>query len=81
MQSGMKFVQLIEYNLRNIFLKESYTICGGETILRHFFKNQNWAYLCINILKFYIICFYCLLSWGLSKLIETKLQSTYIYLI
>ena len=41
MQSGMKFVQLIEYNLRNIFLKESYTICGGETILRHFFKNLS----------------------------------------
>ena len=27
----MKFGQLIEYNMRNIFLKESYTKCVGET--------------------------------------------------
>ena len=38
---AMKFSQLIEYNLRNIFLGESYTKCGGETIPRPFFKNQN----------------------------------------
>ena len=34
-----------------------------------FIKNQNWAYLWINVPKFYIFCFYCLPSWGLSKLI------------
>ena len=28
----MKFGQLIEYNMRNIFLKKSYTKYGGETI-------------------------------------------------
>ena len=28
------------YN-RNIFLKKSYTKCGGETIPRSFVKNQN----------------------------------------
>ena len=27
----MKFDQLIEYNMRNIFLEKSYTKCGGET--------------------------------------------------
>ena len=27
----MKFGQLIEYNIRNIFLEKSYTKCGGET--------------------------------------------------
>ena len=27
----MKFGQLIEYNMRNIFLEKSYTKCGGET--------------------------------------------------
>ena len=32
-----------------------------------FLKIQNWAYLWINILKFYIFCFYYLASWGLSK--------------
>ena len=30
----MKFLKLIEYNNRNIFLEKSYTKCGGETITR-----------------------------------------------
>ena len=30
----MKFGQLIEYNMRNIFVEESYTKCAGKTILR-----------------------------------------------
>ena len=32
----MKFDQLIEYNIRNIFLEKSYTKYGGETSLRPF---------------------------------------------
>ena len=32
----MKPGQLIEYNLRNIFLEKSYTKCGGETSSRPF---------------------------------------------
>ena len=32
----MKFGQLIEYNMRNIFLEKSYTKCGGETGPRPF---------------------------------------------
>ena len=39
-------------------------------------KNQNWAYLWINDLKFYSASIYCIPSWGLSKYIETKLQTT-----
>ena len=35
----MKFGQLIEYNMRNIFLEKSYTKCGRETILRPFSKK------------------------------------------
>ena len=35
----MKFDQLIEYNMRNIFLEKSYTKCGGKTIPRPFSKN------------------------------------------
>ena len=31
---AIKFDQLIEYSMRNIFLKKSYTKCGGETIPR-----------------------------------------------
>ena len=32
----MKFGQLIEYNMKNIFLEKSYTKCGGETSPRPF---------------------------------------------
>ena len=31
---AMKFGQLIEYNMRNIFVEKSYTKCAGETIPR-----------------------------------------------
>ena len=30
----MKFGQLIEYNMRSIFVEKSYTKCAGETIPR-----------------------------------------------
>ena len=30
----MKLDQVTEYNMRNIFVEESYTKCGGETIPR-----------------------------------------------
>ena len=68
----MKFGQLIEYNVRNIFLQKSYTKQGGETSPRHFsaklklIKSQyniiNSLKLLINSLKFYTVCFYCNLS-------------------
>ena len=32
----IKYGQLIEYNIGNIFFEKSYTKCGGETSLRHF---------------------------------------------
>ena len=37
----MKFGQLIEYNMRNIFLEKSYAKCGGETISRPFSKKSK----------------------------------------
>ena len=37
----MKYGQLIEYNMRNIFLEKSYTRCGGETIPRPFSKKSK----------------------------------------
>ena len=46
-----------------------------------FLKIQNWAYLWINSLKGYTVCFYCMPSSGLSKYIETKLQITCFYLL
>ena len=35
----MKFGQLIEHNVRNIFLEKSYTKFDGETIPRSFSKK------------------------------------------
>ena len=35
----IKFVQLIKYNMGKIFLENSYTKCGGETIPRSFSKK------------------------------------------
>ena len=37
----MKFGLLIEYNMRNIFLNNSYTKCGGETIPRPLSKKSE----------------------------------------
>ena len=37
----MKFGQLIEYSIRNIFLENSYTKYGAETIPRPFFKKSK----------------------------------------
>ena len=39
----MKFSQLIEYNMRNIFLEKPNTRCGGETIPRPFSKKLKWS--------------------------------------
>ena len=33
----MKYGQLIDCNMKNIFLEKSFAKCGGETILRPFF--------------------------------------------
>ena len=35
----MKFGQLIEYYMRNLFLEKSFTKCGGETIPRPLSKK------------------------------------------
>ena len=35
----MKFDQLTDYNMRNIFLEKSYTKCGRETSPRSFSEN------------------------------------------
>ena len=37
----IKLGQLIEYNMRNIFVEKSYTKCGGETIPRLFSKKSK----------------------------------------
>ena len=68
---SLKFGQLIEYHVRNIFLEKSYTKCGGETILRTFYNIFYLPeYLWNNCLKFCTVCFYCMPSFGLSKLLK-----------
>ena len=37
----MKFGQLIEYNMSNIYLEKLYTKCGGETNARTFSKKSE----------------------------------------
>ena len=39
----MKFDQLIEYIIRNIFVEKSYTKCAGETIPRHLSKKSKFS--------------------------------------
>ena len=76
---AMKFGLLIECNMWNIFLEKSYTKCGKETGPRPF--SEKLKYLWIISLRFYTVSFYCMASWGLSKYIETKLQTTCFHLI
>ena len=64
----MKLGQIIEYNMRYNFIKQSYTKCGGETSLRDFSKNRNSAYLSIKHLKFYTVYFYCMSKSRTTKI-------------
>ena len=69
----MKFGQLIEYNMRNIFHEKSFAKCGGETSPRPF--PENWK-LSISLDQQSKVLYSLLLfmtGWGLSKYIETKL--------
>ena len=64
----MKLGQIIEYNMRYNFIKQSYTKRGGETSLRDFSKNRNSAYLSIKHLKFYTVYFYCMSKSRTTKI-------------
>ena len=77
----IKFGQLIEYKMTDIFLKNQTQNVVEELSTDPFPKNQSWAYLWINGLKFYAVYFYCMPSWGLSKYTEVKLQTTCFSLI
>ena len=76
----MKFCQLIECNMRDIFSKNHIQNVMEKLVPDPFLKHLNWACLWINSLRFYTICFYCLPSWGLLKHTEAKLQTTFFYL-
>ena len=75
----MKYDQLIEYNMRNIFFQKSYRKYSGELFPDPCLKYKNWAYLWINSVKFLTVCFYCMLIRVLSKYSEIKLRAICFY--
>ena len=54
------FGQLIEYDMRNIFLEKSYTKCAGETIPRRFSEKSKFIVqrICRNIVQDFRIDFF-----------------------
>ena len=57
---AMKYGQLMEYNMRNIFLEKSFTKSGGDTIPRPFSKKSKLSVSLLRItsLMFYTVGFY-----------------------
>ena len=79
----MKFGQLIEDNMRSIFLGKSFTKCGGETSPTPFSGNlkrfndldlDQWPKISYSL-------FLLIRKLRAIKYIETKLQTTCFYLI
>ena len=65
--------------METFFLKNNTQNVVDKLVPDPFLKNLNWAYLWINSLKFYTVCFDCTPCWGPSKYIETKLQTICFY--
>ena len=51
----MKLGQLIEYNMRNIFVEKSFTKCAGETIPRPLSKKSKLSISLDNSVKFVLL--------------------------
>ena len=64
----MKPDQLIEYNLRNIFIEKSYTKCGGETIPIPFYKKSK---LSISLDQYSKVLYILSLLFAKSRTIES----------
>ena len=45
----IKFGQLIEYNMRNIFLEKSYINCNGKASPRSFYKKSKYRNMTISL--------------------------------
>ena len=79
----IKFGQLVEYNIRNIFFENSCPKCDVETTPRPF--SEKWKLTIsmdqdISGLKFHTVCLILCQSIGLSKYIETKVETNFFYL-
>ena len=77
----MKFDQLIEYNMGNIFVELSYTICGGESNPKPLLQKIKIEHISGLMVQSLYSFFYCMPSWGLSKNIEANPQTSCFYLI
>ena len=64
----MKFGQLIEYDIKNIFLEKSYTEYGGETGPRPFSKKSKLSKSLDRLPEILKFVFYCM-----SKSRKTKI--------
>ena len=64
----MKFGQLIEYKMRNIFLEKSYRKCGRETIFKTFFKKSK---LGIYLDQYSKVLYILFLLYGKLRAIES----------
>ena len=68
-----KFGHLVEYNMKNIFLKRSYPESGGEASPRPFSKKIKIKHIFEStVWKFIVIFFNVCPSCGLPKYVETK---------
>ena len=66
----MKFGQLIEYHMRNIFLEKSYTECRDKSVPDSFIKTQIENISGSTVWNsYYKVCFIVCLIWGLPKFI------------
>ena len=79
---AMKVGQLIEYNMRNVFVEKSYTKCAGESIPRPLSKKMKIKNISGSIVEsIQQFLFYCMLIRELSKYSEIRLQTICFYLI
>ena len=67
--------------MKNIFLEKSYTKCGGQTSPRPFSEKLNLSISLDQQSKVLHSLFLLYGKLGLSKYIETKLQTTCFHLI
>ena len=63
-----KFDQLIDYNMRNIFLEKSYAKCGGESIRRPFSKESKLSISLHQQSEFLLRLFYCISKSMIAKI-------------
>ena len=75
----MKFCQLIEYNMGNVFLEISYIKCHGEASPRPYDIRSKLTICLDQQSEIYKVIFIVCSSWGLPKCIETKVLTTCLY--